>query len=40
MRIVFTSPTTACSGAKGGYRVHGTVSVSSSSNGSWWGKGS
>lgn len=27
------------SGTKGGYRVHGTVSVSSSSNGSWWGKG-
>ena len=27
------------SGSSGGYRVHGTVSVSSSSNGSWWGKG-
>lgn len=26
------------SGAKGGYRVHGTIKVSSSSNGSWWGK--
>lgn len=27
------------SGAKGGYWVHGTINVSSSSNGSWWGKG-
>ena len=26
-------------GAKGGYWVHGTINVSSSSNGSWWGKG-